>query len=94
MIQGPDLHQGQGFFHTLRNALIGLARLSNPARVVMRQDGSGRVMPQGALDHLARMHARPVDGAPEQLLEGKNPMPVVKPQDREDFVLQVADPQL
>jgi hypothetical protein len=35
MIQGPDLHQGQGLFHTLRNALIGLARLGHAARVVV-----------------------------------------------------------
>jgi len=50
MIQGPDLHQGQGFFLPLGNALIGLARLGDPAWMVMGQDGSGRVMPQGALD--------------------------------------------
>lgn len=59
----------------------------------MAQDAGGGVMPDGGLDDFAGIDARAVDGAPEQFLKGQHPMPVVQPEDGEDFMLQRAELQ-
>jgi len=86
MIGGPHLDQGQGVLEPLRNAQVRLARLCDPGGVVVREDTGGRVMADRRADDLARVDARPVDGAPEQLLEGEDAVAVVEPDHREDFV--------
>ena len=94
MIESAHIHQGQAVLQTLRNTQIGLTGFGDPAWVIVGKDGRGRVVLQGHLDHLARMHARSVDGAPEQLLEFDHPVAVVEPEYGEDLVLQMAEPEL
>jgi len=94
MIEGLDLDQGERLSELLCDALIRLARVGDPAWMIMGEDGRRRVMAHGGLEHLARMHARPVDGAPEQFFERDHPMTVIEPEHGEDFVLQSGKPKL
>ncbi len=48
-----------------------------------------RVSVQGQLYDFTRVHAGPVDGAAEQLIEADHPVPVVQQQAAEEFVWQV-----
>jgi len=50
------------------------------------EDAGCGIVTHGGAQDLARMDARPVDGAAKQLLEGEHPMPVVEPDHSEDFI--------
>ena len=79
--------------HPLRDQLIGLARLGDAAK-----DGCARRSPPPQLrckrqfDDLARMHARSVDRAAEQLLELNQAMALIEIQAAEHLVLEIAQP--
>jgi hypothetical protein len=49
-----------------------------PYRVVVSEDQGGCIVQQSLAQHLTGMHARAVDGAAEELLEGDQAMPVVE----------------
>lgn len=93
MIEGPHLYDIEGFLDPRGNGFIRLAGIGDAGGVVMAQDAGGGVVVQGRLDDFAGMDARAVDGAPEQLLKGQDPVFVVQPEDGEDFMLQRAEPQ-
>ena len=44
----------------------------------MRENHSGRIVPNGALDDLARVNARSVDGSRKEDLARQDPVPVVE----------------
>jgi len=94
VIQCSHIHQGEGVFQSLRDALIRLAGLGNSAWIVMGEDSHRRVMAHGGFDHLARMHACSVDGAPEKFFEGNYPVPVINPEHGEDFMFELAEAEL
>ena len=78
MIEQADVDQRERLFDTLGDQLIGLTRLGNSGRMVVCDDHGGGVPLQSLLDHLARMHARPVDRAAEQLFEVDQTVTVVE----------------
>ena len=89
MIQQPDVDQRQGLLESTGDQLIGLTRLGNAARVIVGEDHRGRIAAQSLLDHFARMDARPVDGAAEQLLERDHAVAIVQVDAAEHLVGKV-----
>lgn len=78
MVEDPYIDQRQGVPQTLGDAQVRLAGLGHARGVVVSQDDSAGPALQGAAHHLTRVHARPVDGALEQLLQGNDPMPGIQ----------------
>ena len=90
MIEQANVDQRQCFADPLGDEFIGLAGLGNPGRVIVRHDDRGGISLQRQLDDLPRMHARAVDGAAEQFLEGDQAVPVVEVQAAERLVAAIA----
>ncbi len=78
MIEQADVDQRQGLLDAVGDELVRVAGFGDPGGVIVRDDDGGTVPLEGALDHLARMHAGPVNGAAKQLLELDQPVPVVE----------------
>src|SRR5882762_6169985 len=55
MVEHLNIDQGERTFQRAREDLVGMARLCDTGGVVVRENHGRRVMPQGALDHLARV---------------------------------------
>lgn len=90
MIQNPDIDECKSFLQSLSDELIRLARLRDAGRMIVREDDCRGVVGERLAHHFARMHARPVDGAAEELFEGDQPMTVVEVQAAEHFVGPIA----
>lgn len=93
MIEGPHLYDIEGFPDPRGDGPVRLAGIGDAGGVVMAQDAGGGVVIQSRLDDFAGKDARAVDGAPEQLLKGQDPVFVVQPEHGEDFMLQRAESQ-
>src|SRR5580658_7322445 len=91
VIQQLDVHQGERLLDALGNELIRLARFRDARGMVVSHDDRGRIALQRQLDDLARMHARTVDRAAEQLLEVDEAVALVEIQAAKYFVLEVAE---
>ena len=94
MIEKANIDEFEGRFEALRDALVGLAGLGDARGMVVGQDHGGGVDGQRLLDDLARVDARAIDGAAEQLVETQHAMPVVEKQAAEDLVPEVAHVRL
>ncbi len=92
MVQHPNVHQGKRFDQPVGDHLVGLAGLSDAGGVIVREYDRRRIALQRQLDHLARVHARAVNGAAKQLIEADHAVPVVEAQAAEHLVGPV--PQL
>ena len=55
VIQKPDIDQFEGRFEAFCNALIGLAGLGDPARMVVRENNGGCVNAECLFNDLARV---------------------------------------
>ncbi len=80
MVEHPHIDQLHRLLQTLGQHPVGRARLGVSRGVVMAQDQRRRVVCQGALDHLARMHAGGVDRAAKEDFECQDPMPGIEEQ--------------
>src|SRR5437773_4447688 len=87
MVEHLNIDQGERALQRACEDLVGMARLGDPGGVVMRENHGRRVMPQGALHHLARVDTRLRQGAAEKLLVRDDAMLRVEEQYHEDFLL-------
>ena len=87
VVEHADLHHGQRVAQSRGDQLVGLARLRDPARVVVREDHRGGVELQRPLHDLAGMHRGAVDGAQEHLLDGDQPVAAVEEETAEHLAL-------
>src|SRR5882762_7181214 len=87
MVEHLNIDQGERTFQRAREDLVGMARLCDTGGVVVRENHGRRVMPQGALDHLARVNTRLGQGTAEQFLVRDDAMLRVQEQHHEDFLL-------
>ncbi len=55
----------------------------------MTQNTGGGVAQEGGFHHFPRVDTGPVNGPPEKLIEGDNPVAVIEPENGKDFVFQV-----
>ncbi len=62
----------------LGDQFVGLAGLGDARRMIVGDDHGGGIALQRELHDLARMHARAIDRAAEQLLELNEPMALVE----------------
>jgi len=90
VIEHPDIEQRERIAQATRDELIGLARLGDPGRVVVRKDHCGRVVRERLPHDFTRVHAGAVDGAAEEFVEGDQTMPAVEMQAAEHLVWPVA----
>ena len=74
MVEQPHVHEIQRVPDAARDQLVGVARLGDARRVIMREDHGGGVALQGLLDDFARIDGRVIDRAPKQLIEGQDPV--------------------
>ena len=94
VIQEPDIDQFKGRFEAFCNALIGLAGLGDPARVIVGQDDGGCIDPQGLLDDFPWVHAGAIDRAAEQFVEAQYPVAVVQVQAAKELVVEMSHARL
>ena len=81
VVEYPDVDQGQGIPKPQGDELVRLTGLQNAGGVVMGEDQRRGVVEHGLSHHLPWVHAGAVEGAPEQLLEGDQAVPVIEIQD-------------
>ena len=67
VIQRAHVHQCQRIGQPLGHRSVGRAGFGMSTGMVVREDRRRRVASQGFLDHLARVHRRPVDRAAKHL---------------------------
>src|SRR5688500_3190921 len=90
MVEHTNVHERERVAQTARDELIGLARLRDARRVVVREDERRGVVLQRLAHDLARMNAGTVDGAAKHLFEMNEPVAVVEMQATEHFVGPIA----
>ncbi len=78
VIEQADVDEREGVVDALGDQLVGLARLRDTGRVIVRNDHGGRVPPQRLLDDPAREYVRAVDRAAKQFLELNHAMAIVE----------------
>src|SRR6516162_1729512 len=78
MIDDPNVHQRQRIAQAPGNKFIRLTRLGDAGRMVVREYQRRRAPLERAFHHLARIHARAIDRAAEQLLKPEQAVPVVE----------------
>ena len=78
MIEHSDIDQGECVSQTKRDEFVGSTWLGNARGVIVGEDEARRVMSESLSYDLAGVHARPVDRAAKQLLEGDQPMPGIE----------------
>src|SRR5688572_11534220 len=91
MIEQAYLDQSKGVAQACRDDLVGLTGLSNSTGMVVGEYHGAGIAGQCLLDHFPGVHARPVDGAPEQLLAAREPVPAVEKEAAEHLVLEVPE---
>ena len=74
MIQHTHIHQRQRLFQRIGEQAVGLARLGHAGGMIVREDGCCCIVMQGALHHLARVHAGLRERAVKQLFRGEHAM--------------------
>lgn len=91
MVQNANVDGAERGLEPLGQPLIGLGRFRHAGRMVVIENNGRSIQCQGALDDLAGIHARAIDGASEQILGGDHGVLVVQEQATEYLVLQVPD---
>lgn len=91
MVEDANVDGPERGLEPLGQPLIGLGRFRHAGRVVVVEDDGSRVQCQGALDDLAWVNARAIDGASEQVFGGDDGVLVIQEQATEYFVLKVPD---
>ena len=66
------------FFQALGDELVGLTRLGDSRRVIVRDDYRHGIMPKGCFYDDPWMDRSPVDGTLKEIFAGNHPMPLVK----------------
>ena len=80
VIDHPDVDQRQRIAQAPGDELIGLTRLGDARWVVVSENERRRASLERAFHDFARVHARAVDRAAEQLLEAEQTVAVVEEQ--------------
>lgn len=91
VIKHTDVDERQRLLETARDELIRLARFRYTAWMIVSEDHGRRIVSEGALDHLTRVNACPVDRSAKQLLAGEDAIAVVDVQACEYFVLEACE---
>lgn len=92
VVQQPDIEELERRLYAPGDALIGLAGLGDPGRVIVGEDYGRRIDLQGLLDDFPGVDTGAVDSAAEQLLERQDTMAVIQVQAAEQLVRQVPEP--
>lgn len=87
VIQDPDIDKSQRFFQAVSDVDVVAGRFGDTARMVVGEDHGSGVMGESVFNHLAGVNSGPVYGAPEQLGVSDCTVPVIEPEDGEDFVV-------
>ena len=88
VVKHPNIDELQSILQPSGDQLVRRARLCNTRGVVVCQQARGGIMPQGFLHHFARMDARAIDRATEEILALDDSMPAIEVDHAEDFVRQ------
>lgn len=94
VVQHTHIDQLQAALERLRQQFVRARGFQHAGRVVVRQDHTGGVQFQRALDHLAGVDAGLCERAPKQLLASNQPLLGVEKQHREHLVVQRPQPHL
>ena len=90
VVEDPDVEQRQRIAQSPGDELVRLACLGDARRMVVREDHCGRIVRECLPHHFARVHARAVDRAAKEFVEGDQAMAVVEVQAAEHLVRPVA----
>ncbi len=90
MVQQPDIDQFKGRFEALRDALVSLAWLRDPAWMIVGKYDGCRVDGKCLFDDFPRIHRCAVDRAAEYFVKSQHAMAIVEVQTAKQLVVQVA----
>ena len=90
MVKDADVDQGQGIAQAAGDEFIGAAWLGDSRGVIVGEDQCCGIVRERLAHHLSRMHARAVDGAAKQFVEGDQTVPVIEVEAAEHLVGPIA----
>ena len=85
MIDEPNIDHRKRVLQLTRHSYVNRARLRQAGRMIMKEDECLRIVLERRFQYLTGIDVSPIDGAPEQILQGDEPMTGIEVDEPEDL---------